>query len=285
MLAQVVGDLQRDRLRAADHPRRLAAAAGVEVALERPRMALVARGGGIEDDEQQRQLAGLGAEDRTGGHRQHLAEAGRHRDLPVDPALEGLTIPGGRLLGGPRRVDGDRLRHLVEGRDDHRKVGQDQRVRRRRPERSGVAVGGPDSVGEVHVLAGVVGGVGADADLAGQRHHVVLGRPHEGGAALGDRLPRRCCGSRRARPRGCGPPARSPTYRLRRSSWPPSARRSRRRPPPHRRCAASLDRRAGAVGRKPPRAPPRRPPRSGFRRRIGAVRCARSSSPAKASQP
>jgi hypothetical protein len=42
------------------------------------------------------------------------------------------------------------------------------------------------AVGEVDVVAGVVGVEQADAEGLGEREHVVLGRPDEGAAALGD---------------------------------------------------------------------------------------------------
>ena len=67
--------LSGDQLRAAHEPRLLGAAAGVEVALERAGVVLVARGGEVEQREEQRELPRLGAEDRPRGRGHELLEA------------------------------------------------------------------------------------------------------------------------------------------------------------------------------------------------------------------
>ena len=181
----------RDLLRAADEARLLRSVARVEVALERARVLLVARRGDVEQHEQERQLTRLGAEDRPGGGGHERLEA-RRDAVGIDPALECLAVPAGRVRGGPRGVDGDLGRHLIELLDDLDELGGDRRVRRRGAERTAVAVARRGDqpqrvvdVVDVQIVAGVIGRERPHADGVGQRHDLILGRSDERRAALG----------------------------------------------------------------------------------------------------
>ena len=95
-------------LRAADEAVLLGAAARVEVALERPRVLRVARGGDVEQREQQRQLARLGAEDRPQRRGGQLAGTAGVAVCSVSHVCERLAVQRGGVRRRPRRVDRDR---------------------------------------------------------------------------------------------------------------------------------------------------------------------------------
>src|SRR5213078_5245495 len=99
-----------DELGAAVKAPHLRAHPSAEVALERPRVLLVARGGDVEEREEKRDLARLGAEDRARRDGDEAAEAlvGAVARVRLGPVLERLTIPLGSARRVPRRVD----RHL-----------------------------------------------------------------------------------------------------------------------------------------------------------------------------
>ena len=89
-------------LRAADEAVLLRPVAGVEVALERAGVLLVARGGDVEEHEQQRELARLGAEDRAAWRRGRAAEAARSPLLASIQLSSVWRVP----LGGAGRLHG-----------------------------------------------------------------------------------------------------------------------------------------------------------------------------------
>ena len=185
-VAQLAGHLEAEPLRASGEAPHLRAVAGVEVALEGPGVVLVAGGGDVEEREQERELGGLGAEDRAGRDRDERAELGVVA-VVGDVGGQRLLVPLRSARGLPGRVHRDIGRHPVEREDGPREVGQDRRVRGRGPGRALVAVGAPVALEvDVDVVAVVEGAELADAELLGEREDVVLGRPHEGGAALGD---------------------------------------------------------------------------------------------------
>ncbi len=104
-----------------------------------PGVLLVAGGGDVEEREQERELARLGAEDRPGRDGDEAPELSFSLCWCVDPRLERLPVPlrGARRL--PRRVDRNLGRELVRA-DDVRRIRRDRRVRRRRSRSGSVAV-------------------------------------------------------------------------------------------------------------------------------------------------
>ena len=149
-----------DPLRAALEAVHLGAVLGVEVALEGARVGLVAGGGDVEEDEQQRQLARLGAEDGAGDGGDEPAEALGDR-VRLDPGLERLAVVLGGLGRGPGRVDRHLGGELVQQRDRRGQLGEDRRVQRGGPGRALARVGEPGALVDVDVVAGVVGVEGA----------------------------------------------------------------------------------------------------------------------------
>ena len=152
-----------------------------------PGVGLVARGGDVEEGEEQRELARLGAEDRAGSRAgSSLRNSGlrccRRSRWPAS------ARPTRRRSGLPGGVDRHLGRHLVEAEDRvGSRSGRIAGSGRRRPERPRVAVGAALALGvDVDVVAVVEGRELADPELLGEREDVVLGRADEGGAALGD---------------------------------------------------------------------------------------------------
>src|ERR671927_261703 len=95
VVPQVMRHPPGQELRAADESPHLGAVSRAEVALERPLVVLVAGGGDVEDREQERELARLGAEDRAGGGRYQATKALIARVAAVipQPGLERLPVP------------------------------------------------------------------------------------------------------------------------------------------------------------------------------------------------
>ena len=185
-VAEQLRHLQRDPLAAAVEAPHLGAVAGVEVALEGARVGGVARGGDVEEGEEQRQIARLGAEDRPGRHRDQLVKGGVGA-VVLDPAGQGLVVPVGGVGRGPGGIDGDLGRHLVELQDGGGDVGEKRRVRGHVPEYGLVGVRASLPLGvDVDVVAVLEGGELADLELLRQVEDVVLGRPDERGPRLGD---------------------------------------------------------------------------------------------------
>jgi hypothetical protein len=162
--AELGGHAQRQALRAADHALLLRAAARVEQPVEVARRRLVARRGDVEEDEQERQVPRLDAEDGLDADVEQEAPArrGRHRLLE---RLERLPVQLGRAGRGPRRVARDGLGHLVELGDRRAGLGR-AAVGRHRPERPGGRVARPVAVADEDVVAGVVGRERVDPELA-----------------------------------------------------------------------------------------------------------------------
>ena len=184
-VAEALGELDRHELRAADEAALLRAAAGVDQPLDVPRVRLVAGGGEVEEDEEQRDVTRLAREDRGDGDVEQETARGR-QDVGELPCLEGLRIP---LLGArrrPWRIERDRLGHVVELEDRLLGLDRTRGVGRHRAERARRAVAGGRPVAEVDVVAGVVGRERFDAHVLGQRGDTVLGGADELGAALGD---------------------------------------------------------------------------------------------------
>ena len=182
---------QRDQLRAADEAPLLRAVLRVGVALEGALVGLVARAGDVVDDEQQRQLVGVGTEARLGPALEQVHDAVRVDRVAADVVAEGHRVP---LLGarvGPGRVDVDLGGPLVELRLQDRRVGEDQRVGR-----DGAVVLLPTerARGVVDALAVVVLLERRHLELFGQRDDVVLGRTDERAAGLDHRTRRRAGG-------------------------------------------------------------------------------------------
>ena len=172
----------------ADPPSKRACCAPPRVlkdALEGPGVVLVAGRGGVGGDEQQRQLPGLGPEDRPGRERDGRQERGRGA-LVAQPSLERLAVE----LGRPRRRPGPQGPDLggerVQGDHRARELRQDRRVRRRAARRPRVGPAQPLIPAQVHVVADVVDVEGADPVAAGEAPDGVLRRPDERGAALGE---------------------------------------------------------------------------------------------------
>jgi hypothetical protein len=170
-LAQAVGDLLADDLRAAHEAVLLRAAAGGDEAQERARGLRVAGRRGVLQRVEQRQLLGVGAPDRlAGGDEDGLALGAGH--LRAHPVVQGHCVPRLRLLGLPGCAHAHLLGEGVElGRGDDRLldvgvVGQagDRRVQR------------AHAAGEQDVGAGVEGGEGLDAHGARQGEDAVLRR-------------------------------------------------------------------------------------------------------------
>ena len=165
--------------------RLLRAVARVEVAVEGPGVALVARRGDVEEREEQGDVARLGAEDRARRDGQQRAEA-LGAAVVAHVGLERLPVP----LASPRAASHGAstgtsfdisLSCVTSAASSGRIVGSLGAV----PGRAGVAVLRALALDDRDVVAGREGGEGADADLLGQLEHAALGRADERAAALG----------------------------------------------------------------------------------------------------
>ena len=123
---------QRDQLRTADEAPLLGAVRRVGVALEGARGGLVAGAGDVVDDEQQRELVGVGSEARLGPAVDQGLDAVAVDRVAADVVAERHRVPllGARVVSRARR----RRSRRPTGRAglEDRRVGEDQRVGRDR---------------------------------------------------------------------------------------------------------------------------------------------------------
>ena len=164
----------RDQLGAADEAAVLRSVRDVEQPVQVRRRGLVRSRRDVEEREEQREVARLGGEDRPDPRVEQRAGV-RHVQVRLLPRLEGLAVPGSGVGRRPRRGDGHRTGHLVEVVDGDEQLAHGGRVRGDRPKRAARLIRSEDAIGPVDVVAGVVGLEGADAELGGESHQVVLG--------------------------------------------------------------------------------------------------------------